>query len=170
MEHFCPLFHSLKQRSTLMQAMSIKKKANIAGWLFTMPVTLGFLLFTIGPMLISLYYSLTTYNGISAPQFIGLNNYVNLFSGNDIFFRKSLIVTAKYTLLGTPVFLVFSLIIALLIHSAKKAKGFFRLAAFLPSIVPTIATCLVWKWLCDPSLGDHLEDGSRLGSIFSASV
>lgn len=136
-----------------MRAVSSTKRANIAGWLFTLPVTLGFLLFTIGPMLVSLYYSFTSFNGISTPEFIGLKNYVSLFDGTDVFFKKSVVATVKYTVLGTPVYLVFSLVMALLIHSAKRAKAFFRLAVFLPSVVPTIATCLVWKWLCDPSLG-----------------
>jgi multiple sugar transport system permease protein len=136
-----------------MRSLTMDQKANRAGWLFTLPVTLGFILFTIGPMIVSLYYSFTNYNGISSPQFIGFSNYAALFNGDDVFFKKAVIATAKYTLIGTPVYLIFSLIIALLINSAYKARGFFRLAAFIPSIVPTIATCLVWKWLCDPSLG-----------------
>ena len=136
-----------------MRAMSSIKKANTAGWLFTSPATLGFILFTIGPMIVSLYYSLTSFDGISTPKFVGLENYVSLFNGNDVFFKKSVLATIKYTLIGTPVYLVFSLMMALLIHSAQHAKAFFRLSVFVPSVVPTIATCLVWKWLCDPSLG-----------------
>lgn len=136
-----------------MRITSTTRKANLAGWLFTAPVTVGFLLFTIGPMLVSLFYSFTNFNGVSRPDFIGFDNYLSLFNGNDVFFAKSVLATLKYVGIGTPVYLVFSLALALLLHSAKRAKGFFRLAIFLPSIVPTIAACLVWKWLCDPSLG-----------------
>jgi len=136
-----------------MRAISSTKKANLAGWLYTSPATLGFILFTIGPMIISLYYSFTSFDGISTPRFIGFENYASLFNGNDVFFKEVVIATAKYALLGTPAYLVFSLMMAMLVNSAKRAKGFFRLCVFVPSIIPTIATCLVWKWLCDPSLG-----------------
>lgn len=136
-----------------MSKITAAAKDNRAGWLFTAPATLGFLLFTIGPMLVSLYYSLTRFDGISAPVFVGLDNYAALFNGGDVFFAKAVKATVLYTLLGTPLYLVFSLMLALLVHSAKRAKGFFRMAVFIPSIVPTIATCLLWKWLCDPSLG-----------------
>ena len=136
-----------------MRTTTAARKANRAGWLFTAPVTIGFLLFTIGPMLISMYYSFTRFDGISTPDYIGLENYAVLFNGTDAFFPKAVVATVKYALLGIPFYLVFSLVLALLIHSAHRCRGFFRLAVFLPSIVPTIATCLIWKWLCDPSLG-----------------
>ena len=125
----------------------------LAGWLFTAPATLGFLLFTVGPMLISLYYSFTSFDGITQPIFVGLANYRRLFDGSDIFFPKAVAATVKYALLGTPVYLLFSLAMALLIHSMKRGRGFFRFSVFLPAVIPMIASCLIWKWLCDPSLG-----------------
>lgn len=125
----------------------------LAGWMFTAPATLGFLIFTIGPMLISLYYSFTKYDGVSTPLYIGWENYRRLFSGEDIFFKKSVIATLKYTLLGVPVYLVCALAIAMLINKAKRGKAFFRVSTFLPAVIPMIASCLIWKWLCDPSLG-----------------
>ena len=79
----------------------------LAGWLFTAPATLGFLLFTVGPMLISLYYSFTSFDGITQPIFVGLANYRRLFDGSDIFFPKAVAATVKYALLGTPVYLLF---------------------------------------------------------------
>jgi len=129
------------------------REHNVAGWLFTSPAVLGFLLFTIGPMLISLYYSFTAFDGITKPTFVGLQNYIHLFNGQDIFFAKSVSATVKYTLLGTPVYLVFSLAVALMINSIRRGQGFFRFSIFLPAVIPTIAACLIWKWLCDPSLG-----------------
>lgn len=130
-----------------------ERRDNIAGWLFTSPATLGFLLFTIGPMLVSLYYSFTSYDGVSTPIFTGFDNYRRLFSGEDIFFKKSVIATLKYTLMGVPLYLVCSLGIAMLINSATKGKTFFRISSFLPAVIPMIASCLIWKWLSDPSLG-----------------
>lgn len=129
------------------------RKRNYAGWIFTSPAVLGFLIFTIVPMLVSLYYSFCQFDGVSKPVFLGLDNYKRLFDGRDAFFRKSVLATVKYTLLGVPVYLGFSLLLAMLLQAAKKGKGFFRTVLFLPSIIPAIAACLIWKWMCDPSLG-----------------
>lgn len=129
------------------------KKDELIGWGFTAPAIIGFLFLTIIPMLVSLYYSFCQFDGVSAPQWIGLSNYLRLFRGEDPFFKSAVQSTTLYTLLGVPVYLAFSLMLAVLLHSIKKAKGFFRTVLFLPSVIPTIATCLVWKWMCDPSLG-----------------
>lgn len=128
-------------------------KKELAGWVFTAPATLGFLIFTIFPMLLSLYYSFCDFDGISSPAYVGIDNYRRLFDGRDPFFEKSVMATVNYTVFGVPVFLVFSLIVALLLQAVKKGKGFFRTALFIPSVIPAIAACLIWKWMCDPSLG-----------------
>lgn len=125
----------------------------VAGLLFTAPAWLGFLLFTIGPMLLSLFYSFTSFDGVTPPVIVGVSNYKDLFSGLNPFFSKSITATVKYTLLGTPIFLVFSLSMALLVNSANRLKGLFRTSVFLPAVIPQIAACLIWKWLTDPSLG-----------------
>ena len=132
---------------------SKNSRDNIAGWLFTSPATLGFLLFTIGPMIVSLYYSFTKYDGVSTPVYVGMENYRRLFNGEDIFFKKAVIATAKYTLLGVPIYLIITLGIAVLINKVNRGKTFFRISTFLPAVIPMIASCLIWKWLCDPSLG-----------------
>lgn len=137
----------------LKPGMDKERKDLAVGVLFVSPATLGFLIFTIGPMLISLYYSFTNYDGVSTPLFVGLENYKKLFNGEDIFFKKSVIATAKYTLLGVPIYLICALGIAMLINSVTKGKTFFRIATFLPAVIPMIASCIIWKWMCDPSLG-----------------
>lgn len=138
----------------------------IAGWLFVAPAVLGFLLLTIVPMLISLYYSFCEFDGVSVPRFIGFDNYVRLFSGKDPFFRSAVIATVSYTVIGVPVYLVYSLMLAMLVHLAVKARGFFRTALFLPSVIPAIASCLLWKWMCDPSLG-VLNNTLKLFGIYT---
>lgn len=126
---------------------------NLAGWLFTAPAVLGFLILTIIPMLVSLYYSFCDFDGVSTPVFVGLDNYARLFDGRDPFFKSAVLATLKYTVLGVPIYLAFSLALAMLLQSAGRGKWFFRTTLFLPSVIPAIAACLIWKWMCDPSLG-----------------
>ncbi|MCI8923458.1 MAG: sugar ABC transporter permease [Lachnospiraceae bacterium] len=130
-----------------------KRRGELAGWLFTAPATLGFLVFTIIPMLVSLYYSFCEFDGIKEPVFTGLENYTRLFDGTDPFFGSSVKATALYTVFGVPVFLTFSLFTAMLLEKARRGKSFFRTVLFIPAVIPAIAACLIWKWMCDPSLG-----------------
>lgn len=132
---------------------NLLSKDSVAGWLFTAPAVLGFLLFTIVPMAVSLYYSFCQFDGVSEPVWAGVENYAKLFNGLDPFFFKSVLATIKYTLLGVPIYLVFSLALAMLLNSAGRGRGIFRTALFVPSVIPAIAACLIWKWMCDPSLG-----------------
>lgn len=130
-----------------------RKRGELAGWLFTAPAVLGFLIFTIAPMLASLYYSFCEFDGITKPEWVGLANYIRLFDGTDPFFRPSVKATLLYTVLGVPVFLAFSLAVAMLLEKVGRGKAFFRTVLFLPAVIPAIAACLIWKWMCDPSLG-----------------
>lgn len=138
----------IKKRKT-----SAVKRDTRAGFLFTMPVIVGFLLFTIGPMLVSLYLSFTNYNMVGTANWIGIGNYQRLFSGEDPVFWKSLQVTAYYVFIGTPVYLVISLGIAMLLNRSFRGRGITRTLLYLPAIIPTIAVAMIWKWLTDPSLG-----------------
>ncbi len=85
--------------------------------------------------------------------FTGLENYTRLFDGTDPFFGSSVKATALYTVFGVPVFLTFSLFTAMLLEKARRGKSFFRTVLFIPAVIPAIAACLIWKWMCDPSLG-----------------
>ena len=139
---------NLKRRKT-----SAARRDTRAGFLFTMPVIVGFILFTVGPMLVSLYLSFTDYNMVGAAQLGGVSNYQKLFSGEDPVFWKSLQVTAYYVLIGTPIYLVISLAIAMLLNRSFRGRGVTRTLLYLPAIIPTIAVAMIWKWLTDPSLG-----------------
>ncbi|MFC4099459.1 carbohydrate ABC transporter permease [Paenibacillus xanthanilyticus] len=133
---------------------SKERKALLYGILFTLPATLGFLLFTAGPMLASLYYSLTDYNVFqSATHFIGFDHYAKLLSGQDELFNKSLGVTFYFVVLKVPVTIVVSFAIALLLNQNIKGRALFRTFVYLPSIVPAVATSIIWMWLLNPDLG-----------------
>lgn len=118
-----------------------------------MPAILGFLILVLGPMIASLFFSLTDYNVFSKAKFIGLTNYVELFSGKDPFFYKSLLVTIYYAALNVPTCLFVSIVMALLLSRKIRGKALYRTIFYLPSIVPTVATAFIWLWLLNPDLG-----------------
>lgn len=131
----------------------INRKERWLGWAFAGPAILGFLIFTLTPMITSLVLSFTDYKIVNSPEFIGLFNYVQLFTGKDPFFYKSLGVTIYFVALSVPVRLLFAFIIALLMNREIKARPFFRTIFYLPSIVPAVASAMIWLWLLNPDLG-----------------
>jgi len=125
----------------------------ISGMFFASPAILGVLIFTIGPMVYSLYMSFTDFSGTSVPNWIGIENYARMFSGRDPYFYKALGVTIYYVLLAVPTSIAFSFLLALLLNRNMKGKSFFRTIFYLPSIVPVIAISFIWMWLLNPDLG-----------------
>lgn len=135
-------------------AMTIREKRELkSGLIFASPAILGFLIFTIGPMIASLIFSFTDYTIVNDMKFIGLANYKKLFSGEDTLFYKSLKVTLQYVLMSVPLQIVFSFIIAFLLNQKIKGLAFFRTAFYLPTIVPVVASSMIWMWLLNPDLG-----------------
>ena len=117
---------------------------NVVGYVFAAPFIIGFLGFTIVPMIVSIYYSFTNYNLIVKESWIGLENYIRLF--NDERFINSVIVTLKYVFISVPLKLAFALLIALLLVRKSKMVSFYRSLFYLPSLIGgSIAVALVWK-------------------------
>lgn len=115
-----------------------------AGYLFTLPFTLGFLFFMVVPMGISLYYSFCDYNILSAPVFSGLKNYANMVS-DDIFWQ-TLKVTFFFAFVSVPLKLLFALIVAMILLKNSKLSGFYRAVYYLPSIIGgSVAVSILWK-------------------------
>ncbi len=127
------------------------KRETFYFYLFIMPWIIGFLLFTLYPVGASLFLSLTKYDGVSAPQFIGFENY-KAFISDDLFWRavKS---TLYYTLLSVPLTLGISLGFALLLNQKTPFQNFFRTSLYLPSMVSGVTMALLWTWLFNPSVG-----------------
>lgn len=130
-----------------------RRKDLITGLVFASPVILGFIIFVVGPMIASGYFSLTDYSIASTPKWVGFDNYKNLLTGGDPFFYKSLIVTTIFVIFSVPIQLIFSLMIAMLLNNDVKFKGVFRTIFYLPTIVPAAASSMIWIWLMDPDLG-----------------
>jgi len=126
---------------------------NRSGILFALPAILGFLVFILLPMVASLVLSFTDYRIVNETSFIGFHHYRDLFSGEDRFFYKSLGVTFYYVLLSVPGRLVFAFAVALLMNQPIRGKSVFRTIFYIPTIVPIVATSMIWLWLLNPDLG-----------------
>ena len=128
--------------------MHTKKKWRLGdckGLLFISPWVIGFLLFQLYPFVSSFVYSFTNYNIMSAPKFVGLDNYVRLFT-IDPDFKYSLWVTIKYAFISVPLKLVFALFVAILLNTKMRGVNFLRTIYYLPSILGgSIAISALWK-------------------------
>ena len=141
----------------MLQHRAIKSRASkrrnhtAAGILFALPWIIGFLAFSLYPIIMSVYYSLTDFNMFQTPKFVGLENYSALFQ--DEKFYKSLGNTLYMTVLGTPLCLVAGLLLAVLLNQKVRAMPIFRTFFYLPSIVPLVASSMLWLWILNPQYG-----------------
>jgi multiple sugar transport system permease protein len=120
---------------------------NLAGYLFILPWLAGFFFYTILPMLMSLYYSLTQYNILSPAIWVGLKNYINIFT-NDPRFWKSLQVTFKYVIFAVPLRLIFALFLAILLAQKRLFVNVYRGLFYIPSLIGgSVAVAVMWKQL-----------------------
>jgi multiple sugar transport system permease protein len=125
------------------------RREALNGWLFAAPWLIGLIVFTGGPMLYSLYASFTRYNMIRPPEWIGLQNYQNLF--NDDRFYLALQNTFWMVLVKLPVVLVAALAIALLLTIDLPFERFFRSIIYLPNVLSGVAAVFLWKWMLAPN-------------------
>lgn len=122
-------------------------KNSTAGVVFALPVVIGFLMFMVVPMGMSLYYSFCEFEILGAPKFIGLGNYLKMFTEDETFY-KSISVTFFYALVSVPLRLIFALMVAMILQRTTKATGFYRAAYYLPSIIGgSVAISILWKRL-----------------------
>lgn len=121
------------------------------GWAFIIPSVLGLILFRFAPVLASLYFSFTKYDILTAPQWIGLANYRGLM--NDTYWQKSIQVTLHYTVLFIPLSILVAYIIGLLMSQELRGITVYRTMWYLPSLVPTVASAVVWRWALNPEFG-----------------
>jgi multiple sugar transport system permease protein len=122
------------------------------GLLFISPYLIGFLCFTAYPLGASLYYSTTNYNILKAPEFIGLHNYIKLLIDDPLFWI-SLKNTIYYALFAVPLTTIFALTVAILLNTKVPGLSIFRTVYYLPSIVPTVASSIIWILLLNPQFG-----------------
>jgi len=124
----------------------------LAGYVFASPWLLGMLFFILGPIIASFYLSLTTYNVIKPPTFVGTANYVYALTKDDQFW-PSLVRTFRYALTVVPLSLSGSLILAILLNQGLRGTAVARTLFFLPHLTPVVAMAILWKWLLHTDVG-----------------
>lgn len=115
-------------------------------YLFIAPVVLASVVFLLGPMLTSLWWSLNDYSGLQPPVFVGLKNYVELLT-NDALFREALWNTTKFVILGMSLGPTLGLLTALMLNENVKFQAFFRTAYFLPVMTSLVVVSTLWRVL-----------------------
>src|SRR4051794_32178895 len=122
------------------------------GYVFALPWILGLLIFWIGPILASLYFSFTEYDMPSAPRFIGLANYTKAFTSDDLFW-PSLARTFQFTGIYVPAAVIGALFLALLLNQKLVGTNVYRTIFFIPHLIPAVALAVLWIYLLQPRLG-----------------
>jgi multiple sugar transport system permease protein len=130
---------------------TLAARRTVTGYLFIAPFILGFILWFLIPALTAVWLTLTDWNLISPPQFVGTKNIARLFT--DKLFWHSLQVTTNFTLISVPLGLVMGFILALLMNSKVRGISVFRTIYYLPSIVPAVASAVLWAWILNTEFG-----------------
>jgi multiple sugar transport system permease protein len=132
--------------------LDLKRQEEYTGWLCVLPIVLGILIFQIYPLIFSLYASFTSWNLTSAPKWVGLGNYVTLFT-TDLFFLKSLSNTVIYALGTVLPTAALGLIFAVLLNMEIRGRFMYRWIYFVPVVVPLVSIAILWQWIYEPTFG-----------------
>jgi multiple sugar transport system permease protein len=140
---------NIKLKTNKHSPPKVKKELgnNLIAFLFISPWLLGLLAFYVGPMFYSLYLSLTEYNLISSPKFIGFDNYVRMFTRDDRFMR-AIEVTFKFVFLSVPLKLAFALMLAMIFNGKIRGMSAYRTIYYAPSIIGgSVAVAIIWRMM-----------------------
>ena len=123
----------------------------VAGLAWCSPWLIGSSLFVFAPMVMSLYFSFTDYPLLEPPLWSGTSNYQQLF--HDPTFLRVVKNTALYAALSIPLYTIFALVLAAAMAGRARFTSFYRAAVFVPTLVPLIASAMVWMWLFNGEYG-----------------
>lgn len=126
------------------------------GIAFIAPCVFGFVVLTLGPMLASLYFSFTQYDVLSSPRWVGLKNYADIAGADHINTGKAFMNVIYLAGIGVPLSVMTGLAVAILLNSATRGIRFYRTFFYMPSIVPAVASALLWVWVLTPDPGKGL--------------
>ena len=132
--------------------MTIARRETLAGYLFLLPNIIGFVIFTALAVVASAAISLTSWDLLSRPEFVGFDNYIELFT-NDPLFTKVMWNTFYFTIVSVPASTAIALGLALMLNSGLRAIPLFRTMYFLPVITATVVVALIWRWFYNPDFG-----------------
>ncbi len=134
---------------------SLSRREALAGILFSSPWILGLLGLTAGPIITSIFLSFCDYDVLHPPRYVGLSNYSEIFVTDSYYMTRSLYNVAYLSIFGIPLGMITGLAIAMLLNAKVGGMSFYRTAYYLPSIVPVIASAVLWAWVLngDPNRG-----------------
>jgi multiple sugar transport system permease protein len=133
-----------------------------AGLVFVSPFLFGFVVFTLGPLLASLYFSFTRYDVINPPVWLGLDNYRRMF--DDQRFARTLYNSVYFAFLYVPAAIPFALGLALLLNAHIRGLSFWRTAFYLPEVTPAVAAGVLWLRILSP------QDGLLNGALAAIGI
>ena len=135
------------------RAMSPRaRREAIEGYVSISPWLIGFVVFTVGPLLASVYYSFTQWTITRPPEWIGAENYVRMFTRDPLFWQ-ALKVTVLYVMLSLPLKLVAGLGLSLLLNMKLHGMNVYRTVFYIPAVISGVAISLMWMWLLQPDTG-----------------
>ncbi|MFJ9681662.1 carbohydrate ABC transporter permease [Streptomyces sp. NPDC101194] len=146
-----PTAHPITKKRTGRTPTGPGRRRQRAGMLMVAPALLHASLWIGLPVVASVVLAFTKYDVLTAPQFVGLDNFREML--DDAVFRKSVVNTVVYTFFTVPFGMMLGLLVALALHTGLKARGIFRTAVFLPQVTATVAIALVWLWIYNPGNG-----------------
>jgi ABC-type sugar transport system permease subunit len=122
------------------------------GYLFILPGIIGFSIFVFYPLVYSVFIALSKWDGVVDPKFIGFQNFVYMFT-KDPAFWPTIKATALYVVLSVPATLILGLLLAVLLNQNLPGIRIFRTILYLPTILPSVATLTLWKFIYQPQYG-----------------
>ncbi len=128
------------------------REQTACGYAFILPWLVGFLIFSLFPMLFSLYLSFTRYGVLSAPRWVGLANFAQIFTA-DRMFRDAAANTLLFAAFSVTLGILSSLVAAMLLSLDMTLMGFWRAVYYIPSVIPAVSTALLWRWIFVPEGG-----------------
>lgn len=131
---------------------TLRRREAIQGLLLVSPWIAGLIIFIIGPVLASLYLSFTDYSVLKPPHLVGLLNYRTAFSADPLF-PIAIARTVSYVVLVVPTVISGALGLALLLNRGVPGTNLFRTVFFLPSLIPVVASAILWVWIFQPQVG-----------------
>ena len=136
----------------MLARLTYRKREAILGWVMASPWIVGFLGFTLGPMLASLVLSAFEWDLISPAEFVGFGNYREFFVGDPLSLH-SLRITLTYALMAIPLHLVLGIVLAMLLNANIKGQSFIRTIYYLPAVLAGVAVAMLWRWIFSPDFG-----------------
>jgi multiple sugar transport system permease protein len=133
------------------RGLGLRRREMVMGYVMLSPWVLGFLVFTLGPMLASTWFSFSEYKIVQPPRWVGLANYQRMLS--DELFYKSLYVTVRYAVVSVPLGIAMALLVAVLLNQRIWGARFLRTIFYLPSVVSGVAVSLVFAWIFNYRFG-----------------